>query len=222
MHSPYRLLGVYTRHVTAAPQTYHQRVAGEKRAAIIAAATSLFLERGYAETSLARIAEAAAVSTATLFKQFPTKAELFAAMVVEHWQLPGADLTAPAIGDPAAGLMLLGNRYVELMSRDEMVALFRIVIAEAPRFPDLAETQFTLGKAPFFNSVKGYLTEEHAAGTLACGDPELAATQFLGMVSNFAFWPRLLLVDWHPTNEDLHRAVAEAVRVMIARYGSPT
>lgn len=205
--------------MTAPPQTYHQRVAGEKRAAIIAAATSLFLERGYAETSLARIAEAAGVSTATLFKQFPTKAELFAAMVVESWQLSGTDLQAPAIGDPAAGLEVLGNRCVELMSRDEMVALFRIVIAEAPRFPDLAEAQFTLGKAPFFNSVKGYLAAEHAAGALDCGDPELAATQFLGMISNFAFWPRLLLVDWHPTTEDLHRTVAEAVRAIVARYG---
>jgi AcrR family transcriptional regulator len=208
--------------VTATPQTYHQRVAGEKRAAIIAAATSLFLKRGYAETSLARIAEAAGVSTATLFKQFPTKAELFAAMVVESWQLSGADLQTPATGDPAAGLRVLGNRYVELMSRDEMVALFRIVIAEAPRFPDLAEAHFTLGKAPFFDSVKSYLAAEHAAGALDCADPELATTQFLGMISNFAFWPRLLLVDWHPTGEDLNRTVTEAVGAMIARYGSPT
>lgn len=208
--------------MTAPPQTYHQRVAGEKRAAIIAAAASLFLERGYAETSLARIAEVAAVSTATLFKQFPTKAELFAAMVVQYWQLSGADLQAPAIGDPAAGLQVLGDRYVELMSREEMVALFRIVIAAAPRFPDLAEAHFDLGKAPFFDSVKGYLADECAAGTLDCGDPELAATQFLGMISNFAFWPRLILVDWHPTDEDLHRTVTEAVRTIVARYGSPT
>lgn len=208
--------------MTAPQQTYHQRVAGQKRAAIITAAASLFLERGYAETSLARIAEVARVSTATLFKQFPTKAELFAAMVVQYWQLPGADLRAPAVGDPAAGLQLLGHRYVELMSRDEMVALFRIVIAEAPRFPDLAQAQFTLGKAPFFNSVKSYLADEHATGTLSCSDPELAATQFLGMISNFAFWPRLLLVDWHPTSNDLHRTVTEAVEVILARYCSPT
>jgi hypothetical protein len=103
-----------------------------------------------------------------------------------------------------------------------MVALFRIVIAEAPRFPDLAEAQFALGKAPFFNSVKGYIGDEHAAGTLDCDDPELAATQFLGMISNFAFWPRLLLMDWHPTDEDLHRTVAEAVRAIMARYRSTT
>ena len=221
MDSPHLRTGCIPEPVTA-PQTYHQRVAGQKRSAILAAASSLFLERGYAETSLARIAEVAAVSTATLFKQFPTKAELFAAMVVQYWRLSDADLRSPEIGDPAAGLEVLGKRYVELMSRDEMVALFRIVIAEAPRFPDLAEAQFTLGKAPFFNSVKEYLGDEHDAGTLDCADPELAATQFLGMISNFAFWPRLLLVDWHPTDQDLHRTVGEAARAIIARYGSPT
>lgn len=204
--------------VTESPQTYHQRLAAEKRDAIIAAATAMFLERGYASTSLARIAEAAAVSTATLFKQFPTKAELFAAMVTEHWQLSSADLHAPAVGDPAAGLTVLGERYVELMSREQMVALFRIVIAEAPRFPDLADTQFTLGKAPFFASVQDYFGAEDAAGNLDCDDPQLAATQFLGMISNFAFWPRLLLVNWQPSEESLHHTVREAVRVMMASY----
>lgn len=205
--------------MTTVPPTYHQRLAVEKRAAILEAAASLFLELGYAETSLARIAEVAAVSKATLFKQFPTKAELFAEMVTEYWRLSGAQLHAPPVGDPAAGLALLGTRYVELMSRTEMVALFRIVIAEAPRFPDLGDTQFRLGKAPFFNSVKIYLRSEHQAGTIRCDDPELAATQFLGMISNFAFWPRMLLMDWQPTDVALKRTVDEAVRVMIARYG---
>lgn len=77
-------------------------------------------------------------------------------------------------------------------------------------------------EAPSACGNTGYLADEHAVGTLDCGDPELGATQFLGMISNFAFWPRLLLRDWHPTNEDLHRTVAEAVRAIIARYGSTT
>lgn len=53
--------------------TYHQQLAEQKRAAIIAAATSLFLAGGYAGTSLARVAEAAEVSKATLFKPFPPR-----------------------------------------------------------------------------------------------------------------------------------------------------
>lgn len=46
------------------------------------AATELFLQLGYDRTPLARVAQSAGVSRATLFKQFPTKAELFEAAVL--------------------------------------------------------------------------------------------------------------------------------------------
>lgn len=65
--------------------TYHQRVAQQKRVLIVRAATQLFLELGYDRASLARIAEEAGVSKATLFKQFPTKAALFDAIVIDSW-----------------------------------------------------------------------------------------------------------------------------------------
>ncbi|HEX7301287.1 TetR/AcrR family transcriptional regulator [Lentzea sp.] len=197
--------------------TYHQRLAEQKRTAIVDAATALFLESGYDKTSLARIADAAGVSKATLFKQFPTKAELFDAIVTDYWRTEEGALTPPP-GDPGAGLTALGNRYVALLTRPGMVALFRIVIAEAPRFPELGQTQFRLGKQPFFDAVRDYLAAEHEAGTLAVPDPVSAATQFLGMVSNFAFWPRMLLVNWAPTEKAMARAVDEAVETVLARY----
>ncbi|MGZ3145889.1 TetR/AcrR family transcriptional regulator [Lentzea chajnantorensis] len=197
--------------------TYHQRMAEQKRAAIVDAATALFLESGYDKTSLARIADAAGVSKATLFKQFPTKAELFDAIVTDYWQSDDGALTPPP-GDPAAGLTALGNRYVALLTRPGMVALFRIVIAEAPRFPELGQTQFRLGKQPFFDAVRDYLAAESGAGTLTVPDPVLAATQFLGMISNFAFWPRMLLVNWAPTAKAMAHSVDEAVRTVLARY----
>lgn len=68
-----------------AQSTYHQRVVKEKRALIVAAATALFLESGYDRTSLAWIAERSGVSRATLFKQSPSKAALFDAIVTESW-----------------------------------------------------------------------------------------------------------------------------------------
>ncbi|MFD9701090.1 TetR/AcrR family transcriptional regulator [Lentzea sp. NPDC059081] len=197
--------------------SYHERVAEEKRAAIVEAATALFLESGYDKTSLARIADAAGVSKATLFKQFPTKAELFDAIVTDYWHVrEGA--SAPAPGDPAKGLTSLGNRYVAVLTRPGMASLFRIVIAEAPRFPELGRTQFRLGKLPFFESVRDYLAQEHRGGTLVVDDPVLTASQFLGMIADFAFWPRMLLVDWAPTAEAVANAVGEAVETILARH----
>ncbi|MFI5426847.1 TetR/AcrR family transcriptional regulator [Aeromicrobium sp. UC242_57] len=200
---------------------YHQQVAQEKRRSILAAATGLFLEAGYDRTSLAKIADAAGVSRATLFKQFPTKAELFDAMVGEFWQIDDAGMLEPPTGDLASGLRALGTRYVQILTRPDMVSLFRIVIAEAPRFPELGRTQFTLGKEPFFDSVRSYLEAERDAGVASIADTTTAATQFLAMIADFAFWPRMLLIDWSPTEEAVAAAVDEAVATMLARYAAP-
>ncbi|MDX3191271.1 TetR/AcrR family transcriptional regulator [Streptomyces sp. MN03-5084-2B] len=200
------------------PSAYHRRVAEEKRAAILEAATGLFLASGYDGTSLAKIAEAAGVSKATLFKQFPTKAALFDAIVTESWQTEDSGGPEPSAEDLRAGLTAIGHRYVELLTRPGMTALFRIVIAELPRFPELGEAQFSRGKMPYFESVSRYLAEADRAGSAKVGDSDLAATQFLGMISNFVFWPTLLLTDWAPERAAIERAVCEAVSTMCARY----
>jgi TetR/AcrR family transcriptional regulator, regulator of autoinduction and epiphytic fitness len=199
---------------------YHERVQREKRSALLRAATELFLQRGYNGTSLARVAQVAGVSTATLFKRFPTKAELFDAIVAEHWALGEQPALVAQPGDPQAGLQTIGRRYVELLTQPEMVALFRIVIAEAPRFPELSERHFALGKLPFFNAVREYLESEVTMGTLHIEDTELATTHFLGMIATYCFWPRMLLVDYEPSREAMHGEVDEAVRTLLARYAS--
>ncbi|MDG4830090.1 TetR/AcrR family transcriptional regulator [Solwaraspora sp. WMMD1047] len=205
--------------MSPAPSAYHQRVAQEKRALIVRAATELFLELGYDRASLARVADRAGVSKATLFKQFPTKAALFDAIVIESWaEKDVADV--PPAGDLAAGLTVLGRRYASLLRQPEMTDLFRIVIAELPRFPELAKAHFAQGKLPYFESVRSYLMAETHAGTADITDPEMAATQFLGMISNYLFWPSLLLPDWTVTPARTTAVVDEAVRTMVVRYGT--
>jgi AcrR family transcriptional regulator len=198
--------------------TYHQRVASAKRSAIIAAATELFTADGYGSTSLARIADAADVSTATLFKQFPTKADLFEAIVTDFWGRTGEPHSTLSPVDPMSALTMLGRRYADLLLRPGMVGLHRMVIAEAPRFPELARIQFDLGKEPFFERVHAYLMAADDQGSLSVSNPTSAATQFLGMISNFVFWPKLLLVEWNPTAEQVDEAVAGAVAVLLAAY----
>lgn len=205
--------------MTRVVTTYHQRIAQEKRALILTAATALFLELGYDRTSLARIAERSGVSRATLFKQFPTKAALFDAMVTESWSTAD-DEDPPPAGDLVDGLTALGRRYAELLSRPQMTDLFRIVIAELPRFPELAEAQFAHGKMPYFASVRGYLLAEHEVGTVRVDDVDLAATQFLGMISNYVFWPTLLVPGWEVSAGRVAQVVDEAVRTVAARYGA--
>jgi AcrR family transcriptional regulator len=189
---------------------------------ILTAATELFTELGYDKTSLARVAERAGVSTATMFKQFPTKADLFEAIVLQFWDAgASADEAAPARGVPRAGLHTLGSRYAQLLRRPGMAGLHRMVIAEAPRFPELARVQFDLGKEPFFELVRDYIASEaHPTGSLTVDDTVRATTEFLGMISNFVLWPQLLLQEWAPSDRAVEETIDSAVETFLARYAT--
>ncbi len=198
--------------------TYHQQVAQQKRSAILDAASQLFLELGYDRTSLAKIAERADVSRATLFKPFPSKASLFDDMVRQSWRTDeDDDHFSPPAGDVQAGLVEIGTRYAALISTREMTDLIRIVISELPRFPELAGAQFSLGKMPYFQRVRDYLESEAAAGTASVPDLDLTSTQFLGMIANYLLWPTLLIPGWSVTAERQAAVVAEAATTTAAR-----
>ena len=146
---------------------------------------------------------------------------MFEAIVTEYWKVDDGEAPLPEPGNLRAGLEAIGRRYVALLTQPGMAALFRIVIAEVPRFPELGETQFKLGKMPYFETVRRYLATEDAAGTARLDDAEMAATQFLGMISNYVFWPRMLLAHWEPDDTAVANAVDQAVLTMLARYGTP-
>ncbi|GAB3168659.1 TetR/AcrR family transcriptional regulator [Myceligenerans halotolerans] len=199
---------------------YHRRVAADNRAAILDAATRLFLELGYDRTSLARVAESAGVSKATLYKQFPTKAELFEATVLAAGDTPDNELAEPPSGDFHAGLVVLGLAYAELLSRPRMADLIRAVIAESPRFPELRDRTFDFGTLPVLAALRRYFEAANAAGTADVDDLDVAAAQFLGMIATVVFWPRLVHGNWSLSQEETHRVVDQAARTTAARYAA--
>lgn len=198
--------------------SYHRHIAATNRAAILSAATGLFLKTGYDRTSLARVAQGAGVSKATLFKQFPTKAELFEATVLTAGDTPERELVDPPSGDFRAGLVVLGLAYAELLSRPRIAELIRAVIAESPRFPELREQTFDFGTLPVLAALKRYFRAENAAGTANVEDLDVAAPQFLGMIATVIFWPRLVHGNWSLSEEETAKVVDEAARTIVARY----
>lgn len=199
---------------------YHRQVAAANRQAILDAAADLFLEHGYDGTSLARVASSAGVSKATLFKQFPTKAALFEATMLGAGGAPEDAPPAPDADDLHAGLVTLGRTYAEVLARPRIAGLMRTVIAESPRFPELRERTFDFGTLPVLRALRAYLRAADATGTAAIDDPDVATTQFLGMIASAVFWPRLMHGTWSITQRETHRVVDEAARTIVARYGA--
>lgn len=209
---------------TMTEEAYHQRIKEEKRMAAVQAAMELFLEQGYERTSLLQVAKRADLSTATLFKRFPTKAALFEAIVEEFWTTENSCnscIGSIPLGDPGKTLRKIGLDYAHRMRRPEMQAIYRLIVAETPRFPDLGRLLFDKAKGPFLTRLKQYLSLEKEAGVLAVDDEETAALQFLGLIAGRAFWPELLGPGCGGDEEAVHRIVDQATELMLARYGIP-
>ena len=120
-----------------------------KRAMIVDAALRAFLENGYAESSVNRIAEEAGVSIKTLYRHFESKDDLFSAVMEAACStsgtqpssvaaLAGTDEPAWFSEPPPVALPIAGNEYLRHALSEEQLALYRVVTRDAPRFPELA------------------------------------------------------------------------------------
>ena len=114
----------------------------ERRAAILAAALDVFAENGFAAARLDDVAQKAGVAKGTLYLYFPDKEALFEALlqglvspVLERIQALSADQTLPSSA-ALGGILTLFQTEVIGTSRER---LLRLIIAEGPRFPKIAE-----------------------------------------------------------------------------------
>ena len=89
------------------------------RASLVAAARSLFVEKGYADTGTPEIVEAAGVTRGALYHHFTDKKALFEAVVRSESATVGSEVqnAAPASAAPAQALTLGGAAFLEAMSQ---------------------------------------------------------------------------------------------------------
>lgn len=108
---------------------------------IVAAAMDVFAERGFAAARLEEVAARAGVSKGTLYLYFPSKDELFKA-VIRAAILPNlqqAEALVAAAGGPCFPVLERLLRMVaRLIATTRMAVIPRLVIAEAGNFPELA------------------------------------------------------------------------------------
>jgi AcrR family transcriptional regulator len=107
-----------------APPTRTLSTADERRETILQAAQGVFAARGLHGTPTMEIAKAAGISQAYLFRLFPTKAELYIALVQRcneriHRTFVEAAAAAKAAGEDV--LLAMGHAYVGLLADRELL-----------------------------------------------------------------------------------------------------
>jgi AcrR family transcriptional regulator len=151
---------------------------------IIAAATRVFLKDGYGAASIDKVAHEAGVSTRTIYERFRNKAELLASVITRLVErdvvtLFGAELERLPTRQ---ALLTIGEIVTGRACTPDAAALFRIVAAEAQRFPALAAKMRAGTKARVDNAVANYLRGQALRGKLVLTDPDRAAALFMQMV----------------------------------------
>jgi TetR/AcrR family transcriptional repressor of mexJK operon len=152
---------------------------------ILDAATTRFLAGGYGATSIEAVAKAARISKRTFYHRFAGKAELFEAVVrrlIEGWRMPFDAATAAPRGPLEAQLAQIARFILAAALSPPAVALHRLILAEAARFPELARVINGHGHAQGVRALAALLEAEVRAGRLAIADPGFAAEQFLHLV----------------------------------------
>jgi len=160
-------------------------VRGERRReALLAAGRAVFLESGYEGASIEDVMRRVGGSKASLYRYFGNKEGLFGAIIEARCSefMSGFRVPTQADDDIAATLTEIARRFASLFLDAERRELFRIMVAEMPRFPALAQRFYENGPARARKLLGDYFQRQHEARRLHCPDPEFAAVQFIEMV----------------------------------------
>jgi AcrR family transcriptional regulator len=193
----------------------------EKREAILRIAYQAFLTDGYAATSMAEIARQVGGSKATLYNYFKSKEELFTAVVDEKCQ-DIQDMVfdaALALDDLPKALTQLGDRFVHVVLREDSIATFRLITAEAARFPELGRAFYSSGPRRSKEVLSDFFRRAIADGHLGSHDPMTMAGRFFELCKGELHQRKLWNASPEPSEAEIRANVIDAVRVFLAAYG---
>jgi AcrR family transcriptional regulator len=170
----------------ALPKTGRPRRGTEmaRTAALINAATRVFLRDGYGLASIDKVAAEAGISTRTIYERFRNKADLFGAVISRLVDRVSTVLATAGLDalEPKAALTVIAETIAGRARDADSAALFRIVATEAHRFPELAARMRDSDRRCVDSAIADYFRGQVARGTLTLGDPDRAAKIFLQMI----------------------------------------
>lgn len=194
------------------------QVANPKHDVICDAARRVFLRDGY-RASMDLVAAEAGVSKQTVYNHFGSKEGLFRAIIgaCSEEFLTVLVEREPGRRDPGETLRQLGARFLGFVLDPASLALHRMLVAEAPRFPDLAAEVYGAGPGQAVRRLAAYLEQQHRRGTLVVPDPVLSAEQFLSSLMGHVHFRALLGVA-EPSAAEVERAVNHAVATFLRAH----
>lgn len=202
-------------------QTEERRKTAAER--ILEAARGLFLAHGFSGATTDMIQRKAGVSKATVYACYPNKEALFEAVIAQACAelMARFDAIVPVPGQIEATLTNIGRTYLDIALSPTGLALYRTVVAEAPRFPHLARTFFLAAPRVSAARVADQLMRAASSGELDLQSigVEAGATVFIGLLRGEAQMECLTHPDAQPSAARVDEWVRLAVITFLRAYG---
>jgi len=193
---------------------------GRKFDQVIDGARSVFMREGYEGASVDEIARDAGVSKATLYSYFPDKQHLFLAVLQAE------------CAQQAEIEFLIGTRELSVEETLHVICktlmtfilsrfgqdMFRVCVAETQRFPELGHAFYESGPKKWGRKITQFLDSPRARAVLHIEDTAIAADQLAQLCRTDLMLKVLFGVAKEPTEAEIDRVVAEAVKTFLARY----
>ncbi|WP_413207038.1 TetR/AcrR family transcriptional regulator [Rhodospirillum sp. A1_3_36] len=155
-----------------------------RRAAILAKAREIFLDRGYAGTTTDRVADACGMSKRTIYRLFSSKADLFSALVADHRRtmlaLPMEQNQEDLPLDEA--LAVIFRLDIDAEEERRRMAFVRITMTESPRHPEIGEALHRHGIGEARRLLADWMVDQRARGRLHVENTAGAARMLMDMM----------------------------------------
>jgi AcrR family transcriptional regulator len=185
------------------PARKTMRVSGQERqASLIASASSLFAAKGFNGTTTKEIAKAAGISEALVFKYFPTKRALYAAILKEKVTvselLEAVEDAAKKRDDRLVFTLIASYRIRPGVDP----TLLRLLLFSALEGHELSDMFFGKQHKVFYDHLATYIQTRIQERAFRKVDPLLAARAFIGMVVHHRLLHEIFRVPMHRSHEE--------------------
>jgi TetR/AcrR family transcriptional repressor of mexJK operon len=163
----------------------------DRRQEILQVAFKVFADKGYSGATMLEIAQRARASKETLYAWFQNKEKLFETLLLSlvseiTARLPKTTFDAP---EPEIRLPAIAEAMLRVTTTPDWIAMMRIAIGEASRFPELRRIMANLFMSR--DGLIAYLNNCRCRGLMEFEDAAEMAGLFISMVDGD--WPSRLL-----------------------------
>lgn len=191
-----------------------------KRKAILEAAKSLFLSKGYDGSSMDAIAAEAGVSKLTVYSHFTDKETLFAEAVKSKCEEELPELLFELNDDlPMAQVLLgIGHSFSELINSRESVELHRVMVGLAGQDSKLSRMFYEAGPQRVLHGMAELLRQADQRGKLRIANPLNAAEHFFCLIKGGANFRLLIGCAEAMQGAEAEAHVSDAVDVFLRAF----